>query len=1211
MLCQIAWFEIRFWLRSWMLWIFFLSVGLLVFLAGSTDQISLGSSISNTYRNAPFVIESRYAFLCLFGLLISTAFVNFAALRDFQHHTYPIIFSTPMPRRDFLLGRFLGTALVAVIPMLGVSVGILAAKYMPWTDPTRWEAIHWAAHVNGILVFALPNTIFAVSILFAVAVLARSEAISFIAAFVLFLGFVLSDLQLNGLQFERVAALLDPFAIRTFALATKYWTIADKNTLAVSLRGLLLWNRLLWMSVSCLVFAVSYKRFSFASRPEKSKVLEPEERPASTPALAAAPPPSIGNSRLSSWSQFFGSLKIHFWTTAKSNFFLVLAAAILIDIPFLLTEATGAYGTRSFPVTYRVIDLIREDVSFFLLIIITYFSGAMVWKDREQRIDEIADATPAPEWTFYASRLVTLLGMVMLIQAVALVAGILVQAASGYYRFQLGFFAYELFVRDGSTFLFLAALAFLLHVLTPNKYLGYLAFILFYCLNTYVWPEWNVSTNLIQFAGRPKVIHSDFFGDAPYRQAWNWFTLYWLFFSLILAAATVMFWPRGKAAGATTRFRTAALRFTPAWRVASAFCLMAFVVCGGWIWYNTEVLHSVLGPKDSARIRADYEKTYKPLDKLPQPRIRSVKYAIDIFPSDRNVTIRGEEVIYNPYSQPLKEVHFTLDPLYDTSIELPGTALTKDDVRLSYRIYRFTAPLQPGEERPLHFLVKSKNQGFENNVTNPHIVENGTFLSNIGALVGTGNYLAPLVGYDYENELDDAEQRKKYGLPETNTLPAPDRNCSDECRNTYFTLHSDWVNISAVVSTTPDQIAVAPGSLVREWQANGRRYFEYKLDHPSMNLYCFASARYEIARENWNGIQLEVFYLKEHGWNVPRMIEAMKKSLDYYVKNFGPYAHKEARIVEIPRVNGFAAAFPGTMPYSESLGFIADLNDPDDIDTVFYVVAHEMGHQWWDGQVVGANLEGATLLSESLAQYSALLVMEKAYGRDMMRKFLRYEMDQYLSARGQERMQELPLFKVAYNQFYIFYHKGAVALYLMKEMIGEDAVNRALRKLVQQYAYAPPPYPTSYALLDALRAETPPNLQYLIQDLFEDITLFSNRTLSATARKRADGQYDVSIDVEVRKFKADGNGNETEVPVDDWIDIGAFAKPASGRKYGDTLYRQRVHITQRNSAFTFAVAQMPATAGIDPFALLIDRIPDDNMKDVTLDSEPPSASTGR
>jgi ABC-2 type transport system permease protein len=167
-------------------------------------------------------------------------------------------------------------------------------------------------------------------------------------------------------------------------------------------------------------------------------------------------------------------------------------------------------------------------------------------------------------------------------------------------------------------------------------------------------------------------------------------------------------------------------------------------------------------------------------------------------------------------------------------------------------------------------------------------------------------------------------------------------------------------------------------------------------------------------------------------------------------------------------------------------------------------------------------------------------------------------------------------------------------------MIGEEAVNRALRKVIAQYRYAPPPYPTSHALVDALKEETPPNLQYLIKDLFEDITLFSNRTLNATAQKRSDGKYDVTIQVESHKYKADAKGNETEVPVNDYIDVGAFAKPDKGKQYGDTLYRERVHVTQKNATFTFMTDKLPEKAGIDPFALLIDRVPDDNTKSVTL-----------
>ena len=173
-------------------------------------------------------------------------------------------------------------------------------------------------------------------------------------------------------------------------------------------------------------------------------------------------------------------------------------------------------------------------------------------------------------------------------------------------------------------------------------------------------------------------------------------------------------------------------------------------------------------------------------------------------------------------------------------------------------------------------------------------------------------------------------------------------------------------------------------------------------------------------------------------------------------------------------------------------------------------------------------------------------------------------------------------------------------MYYLKEMIGEDAMNRALRNVLHRYGYAPPPYPTSYALVDALEAETPESLRYLIKDLFEDITLFSNRTLSATAKTRPDGKYDVTIDVQAKKSKADGKGNEKEARLDDWIEIGAFAKPAPGQKYGRILYRQRVPMTQPRGVYTFTVDELPDLAGIDPMLLLVDRIPDDNLKKVEI-----------
>jgi ABC-2 type transport system permease protein len=1190
MLLNIAWFEIRYWLRSWMLWIFGLVMAALFFGAVSTDHVQVGEALSNTYRNAPYVIQNFYAMAGLLTLLMVTAFVNSAATRDFSHNTYQIVFTTPLRRRDFLLGRFFGATAVSILPMLGVSIGILLAKYMPWVEPERWEAVIWSAHLKSILVFALPNTFFMAAIIFTIAVLVRNDIFAFAGALLLLVGYGTSQALMTNIEREHIASLLDPFAIRTFSIATKYWTVADKNSLALGFSGMMLWNRSLWIAVGALFLGFACYRFSFAERRKRSRKRKKEE---TVELVAGALPEIRGHSTV--WQMYWSSTKIHLSGILSNIVFIVVLLAGLVNcVPAIIFNAREGYGNSTLPVTYWVLEIINGTFYLFLIVLITYYAGVLIWKDRDTRMDEIVDSLPTPEWVAYAARFTALGAMVMILQALALFSGIIVQASYGYHRFQLNLYLWQLFVHDLSFFIFLGALAFFIHVFSPNKYVGYFAYIAFFIVNVFVWRPLNVSTNLVQFSSVPSMTYSDFFASAPYISGWRWFTLYWLFFCGLLAIATVMFWPRGKPLRLSERWRIAGVRFSRPWVAMTVFSLAFFVATGGWIYYNTKVLNRVIGPKDQLKLQADYEKAYKQFDYKEFPRIRSDKYTVDIYPESRNVNIRVEEVINNPYQHPLDEIHYTTDVRYDTDIDVPGATLVKNDTRLQYRIYNFKPPLQPGESRTVVFNVKSKNRGFENNVSNGEIVQNGTFFNNT---------VAPVVGYENDRELTDPNDRKKYGLGEQTLMRTLEQNCVADCQENYLRSHADWIDTETVISTNPDQTAIAPGSLLRQWESNGRRYFDYKLDHVALRFCSFLSARYVVDRQDWNGIKLEVYYDKDHPWNVPRMMKSLKKSLEYYTTNFGPYPNKEARIIEFPRSIGqFAQGFAGTMPYSESIGFIANLNHPDDIDMVYYVVAHEMGHQWWAHQVVGADMQGATFLSESLAQYSALMVMEKEYGRDMMRKFLKYEMDNYLRSRGNERHKEHPLLTVEAEQGYIHYRKASVVLYYLKEMIGEDAVNLALRKVIAGHAYHAPPYPTSYALLDALREQTPPQYQYLIKDLFEDITLFSNRTADATALKRTDGRYEVTIHVEAHKYKADPKGNETEVPLDDWIDIGAFAKPEKDHKYGKTLYRDRVRMTAKDGSYTFTTAELPDQAGIDPFLLLIDRVPDDNTKKVTLAS---------
>jgi ABC-2 type transport system permease protein len=320
----------------------------------------------------------------------------------------------------------------------------------------------------------------------------------------------------------------------------------------------------------------------------------------------------------------------------------------------------------------------------------------------------------------------------------------------------------------------------------------------------------------------------------------------------------------------------------------------------------------------------------------------------------------------------------------------------------------------------------------------------------------------------------------------------------------------------------------------------------------------------------------------------------MKASLDYCSTNFSPYQFRQLRILEFPRYATFAAAFANTVPFSEAIGFITYFNPkkPDTINLPFYVTAHETAHQWWGHQVMSANVEGQTSIVETLAQYSALMVMKHRFGDVGIRKFLRFELDRYLRARAQERNEELPLYRVDSNQGYIHYNKGALVMYAIQDYIGEDKVNQALAAFVKKFAFQGPPYPVSTDLIGYLKQVTPPDYQYLYQDLWENITLYDNRAKSVTATKLPNGKYQVKLVVDSKKLRSDGKGQEHQVPEHDWMDVGVL--DASGHY----LYLQKHKIEKDETELTFTVDKPPARAGIDPLDKLIDRAPDDNVINV-------------
>jgi aminopeptidase N len=500
--------------------------------------------------------------------------------------------------------------------------------------------------------------------------------------------------------------------------------------------------------------------------------------------------------------------------------------------------------------------------------------------------------------------------------------------------------------------------------------------------------------------------------------------------------------------------------------------------------------------------------------------------------------------------------------------------------------------MAPGEKREIRFETVREQRGFRNSGNEDRIVANGVFLDNYS--------LTPNLGVSRWALLQDRATRRKYGLnPDVETTKLGDEKGR---AFTYLRHDSDYVNADVTLSGPADQTLIAPGQQVGRRVAGNRQIVRFRTEAPILNFFSIQSAKYAVRKTRWNNVGIEVYYHPTHTYNIDRMVDVTKDGLAYYSANFGPYQFKQFRIIEFPAYNNWAQAFPGTIPYSEAAGFITKIDESRGVDFIAYVTAHELAHQWWFHQLTGADMEGSTVLSETLAQYSAMMVMEKRYGSAMIQRFLRDGADGYLTARGKENVAEPTLERVQ-EQAYVRYQKGGVVMYLLKDRMGEAAVNRALRSLLEQFRFKGAPYPTASHLIAALRAEAKPGEQQLITDLFQRITLYDLKASNARASRRPDGKWNVTFTVETRKRYADGKGIEKEAPLDEVFDIGVFtANPGTDafRKANVlSVSTQRLQTGKRK--ITLVVDKQPKFVGVDPYLKYIDRNPDDNISEIGAD----------
>lgn len=1208
-------FEIKRWLKQP---VFYVYCAIYFALAFFTTISSLGAfdSVTSTtsdpvYVNAPINIAGFFnSFSTLIYFLLPTI-IGASVYRDYLYNMHNLLFSYPLSKLNYLSAKFLSSLLIVTFIAFLCVLGYYAAQFYPGINRELLGPNNLVAYVSGFLITVVPNFILFGSIIFALVTFSRNIYAGFVFVLILFLLQSLLDVATQNVDNRYLVALFDPFGFQPILYFSRYWSVDEQNINLLPIKGILLYNRLIWLGLSVLIFSLVYYKFSFSQLGisfKKSKVGERMTKDNFGSILRIELP------KVKLDYSFWTNLKLS-WRLSNVDFkflirnwtFIILLAIAFLFVLLVISLSGEIFGTSTYPVTWQVLTAMGNLYSFFLNIMIMLFAGMLIQRSRQTNMFLLIEATAVPNWVLLLSKAIALLKLVFLVMAVCMLNGILYQAYKGYFNFEIGHYIYELFLLTPLKLIYIILFSLFIHSLFKNYFVGFICCLILF-IGIPLLSKVGVEQAIFKPNSDPSFRYSDMNGYADIRH-FIYYRIYWVLFGLILFGLTLLFWRRGIVSNVKEKFKLMKQRFTLAIIIPSAIFLFGFIGLGYAIYVEKNIKQPNYTSLELELQQVDYEKKYKQYEDKPSVRLTDVFVKIDIDPKRRNFNAEGKFTYINKTSSVIDTIFMSKNQsvLIDAKFHSEVKNVLRDTV-LGIDIYKLITPLNPGDSLKIDYALhnKSNNFLFDRSV----VLENGTFLNNS---------VFPVLSYSALEELSDNRVRKKYGLPDKSIMPDP--RDSSKLGNNYISQDADWINFESIMSTSKDQIAIAPGYLQKEWEEGEKRYFHYKMDAPILNFYSFMSAKYETKKEKYKGKSLEIYYHKGHKYNLDRMMASMKKSLDYYQSSYTPYQFQQMRVIEFPISHGtFAQAFANTVPFSEGIGFIAKVNedDPDAVDYPYSVVAHEFAHQWWAHQVIGAYVQGATMMSESLAEYSSLKVLEHTYGRSQMTRFLKSALDEYLIGRSQERIRENPLM-FNENQGYIHYNKGSLVMYAMSDFLGEQNFNNFLKSYASKVKFQNPPYTTSLEFVDMLKERVPDSLQYLVKDLFETVTIYDNRIIDAKVKPLSNGKYEVEIEFQVSKYRTDPLGKKSyedtegsaityqdgkktisSLPLQDYIELAVFAEQQEKGKFkvDNPVYLKKIKLDKIHNSIKWIVDQKPIEVGIDPYYKLVDTDSDNNRKKI-------------
>lgn len=1009
---------------------------------GSQFNLSIGEGV---FLNSPYTTGFMIGMLSLVVIFMATLFAYQLLFKEWDSRIDSIVFTTPLQKRDFVVGRLLALITLTFLSFVCLIAGFAAGQLMR-NGPEMSNEFHLLYYLYPLLVLGLVNTLLVCGVLSLIAWASKNKLLVAVGGLMLYVVYMITLLFSNSpfmaqsmpqsLEVQYISAIADPFGLSAYFTASSHFSVEQRNGSLVPLAGYFLLNRALMILIAAGMFLLTFKTFSF-SKNGRRKIQSNAESAGRAgvwpgPLITAATKQNISSAVQSVFSFAKTDLIYLFKSTA-----VVITAILLLFYTGMEMYAEIEKGIR-LPQKYASSGLMASTINenFHLpgLLLTVYFLNDVFWRSHSYGFDLIENTTihsKAKSLGHWISCSLLLLFFTLLLALLGAVFQLLYQYPLLDYNAYAGVFVFNAF-----PLILLAGLLLLINRLIVNKYaaLGISLLIALFLASPIskkiiTWP-------LLRFLSGFNGEYSDFNGYGPYLVSF------------------------------ATRLAFGFCIIGIAWIAARRkFIGMAILTCLA-LFFASRFMQVYISV-DKEKAAANYEKTFRSYQSLAQPVVTAIKTQIDLYPSAHKYSIEGHYIIANKSTQPIDRILVN----FDEDLRLHKACYTSPNERIvistAITELRLQHPLQPNDTASIEFELTYQWYAVNGHHPFNAIIENGSFIRI--------SRFYPQLGYQSQREIQDTAKRNEFGLGKATGLKKVEDPRSAP---------PDFINLDMTVSTEQDQTAIGTGELVRHWKQGNRNYFQYKPGQPVPFRFAVASAIYKVEKRKHDGIDISVYYHPEHTENVEHLIDNAKLTLDYCQQNFGKYPFHSVSFAEVSSfTKGFAAtAYPGTIFMTENMIFHANIQADQQQDVINELAGHELSHLWWgNNQIAPDDREGAAMLTETLAMYTEMMLYRKMYGREKMMARVKIHEQIYEAEKGFSEVQ--PLYRVTDDNPHIAYSRGAVVMVALSELIGEDRVNEALRNFLAKHKY-PSARPVSTDLVDEILKVSDGRFHVRIRELF-------------------------------------------------------------------------------------------------------------------------------